>query len=112
MELKELAISDGRIQATRSSLNEFVVTFRDWQEQQWEISFENVIGVESFNVEGEELDGIVEEADSDFIDRSRKLAKEPDALMTCYSFRSPWNEESLMRIVATGCEVRKIAGYM
>ena len=73
------------------------------------ISFENVIGVESFNVEGEELDGIVEEAVSDLIGRSRKLAKEPGAQMTCYSFRSSWKAESLMLIVATGCDVRKVA---
>ncbi|MDP6445475.1 MAG: hypothetical protein QGG36_10525 [Pirellulaceae bacterium] len=109
MELKELTISDGSIEAIRSSLNEFIVTFRDWQEQQWEISFENFIGVENFNVEGEELDGVVEETASDFIVRSRILAKEPDAPMKCYTFRSPWNDEPLLRIVATGCEVRSLA---
>lgn len=108
MELKELAFSDGSIEATRSSLNEFIVVFKDWQEKRWEISFENVIGVESFNVEGEELDGVFEETKSDFIDRSRKLAKEPDAPMKCYAFRSAWNDEPLLRIVATSCEVKEI----
>lgn len=108
MELKDLTIADGRIEAIRSSVNDCVVTFRDWQEERWDILFVNVIGVENFNIEGEELDSIIEEEDSSFIARSRKMAKEPNEPMMCYSFRSPWNDESLLRIVANRCEVTKL----
>ena len=107
MNLKDIAFSDGCVVGTRSSLNEFVVVFKDWQEKLWELSFDNAIGVENLNVEGEELDGVVEEPPDEFVARARRIAKEPDASMTCYAFRSPWHDEPMLRVVAAGCQVHE-----
>ncbi len=106
MNLSELAFSDGQVRGIRSSLSELVVDFTDWQEKKWEIVFENAIGVESFSIEGEELDKVEERIDEVLIERSRRIAQEPDAPLKCFSFYSPWRDDPLLTVVAASCLVR------
>lgn len=108
MELTELAVGDGHVESIRSSIEELVVEFTDWQEQTWQIAFENAIGVEAFGIEGEELDRIDERDDGAFMERSRRLAQEPDAPMKCYEFFSSWRDECLLTIIASSCAVRRV----
>ena len=108
MKLTDLALSDGHVGGTRSSSTEFVVEFTDWQGKNWEIVFENMIGLESFSAEGEELDKISESVDDIFVARSRKATGEFDAPMICYSFHSPWRDDALLTIVASSCFVRRL----
>ena len=66
------------------------------------------IGIESFSIEGEELDKVEERVDEAFVARSRRIANEPDAPMTCYSFYSPWRDDPILTVAASSCMVRAI----
>jgi len=107
MKLDELTLADGHVDGIRSSLSEVIIDFTDWEERRWEIVFENVIGLEAFGIEGEELDRVEEREDKALMERSRKIAQEPDTPMRCYSFYSPWRDDCLLTIVASSCVVRR-----
>ena len=108
MNLNELVISDGHIVKIVSKLSCSIITLVDWKENFWSLTFMNVIAIESFNPEGEELDRIEISSDDSLIHRARAIAREPDLPVSCYSFFSAWSDESVLRIVANDCKIHPV----
>lgn len=105
MELKNLRIDDGQIQKITSTIDCVYVIFQDWQGTLWNLKFDNVIAIENFSIEGEDVGNWSIQSDNEFITLARNISQEPDLPVFCYSFFSAWTEKIRLRIVASNCEV-------
>jgi hypothetical protein len=108
MNLEDLAIADGTIQLVQSSNKNTTVVLTDWQEKRWKLVFHNVLALENFNIEDEDLDRVAVAIDNDFVRRVRSIVKEPDAEVMLYCFFTPWSDEPRLRVLAEGCRVESL----
>jgi hypothetical protein len=102
----KLALSDGQISQLRIFQDKLFLDCLDWKSKVLTLIFNDVIGVEVFNIVGEDLShGTVSSADS-FINRSCAIAKENMEELWCFSIYSIWSEESILRIVARSFDLQ------
>ena len=100
MDLDTLPLSDGYIVSVTSNVENVTARFIDWEQNTWIIKFLNVLAVEFFNPEKEELDRISVSREDTLIDKARRITREPELLVFCYSFFSAWSEEAVLRVIA------------
>lgn len=101
MKLDEIQISDGRILSISSDVKEVVITFQDWKEQVWKFYFYDVLAIQSFSVEGEELSHLTVIDRDDFKDIALEhFSDENPEDFHCYSFFGVWSDKILLRIIA------------
>ncbi|MCP4537141.1 MAG: hypothetical protein GY832_08330 [Chloroflexi bacterium] len=108
MILDELQIADGQIVEIHSTREVLVVAFCDWQEQKWQLLFSNVVGIEAFSPEGEDLAGVEIEEDNELTRKAWEVTAEDDSVLRCYIFTSAWSGNPVLRVVATVCQVKQL----
>ena len=94
-------LDDAEIYQVVASGDKLFVKFRDWQEKEHQLVFEEVAGYQWFSAEGRALShGTVEEQDP-FLTLACEMADEDStAGFKVYSFVSAWNDEKILRVVA------------
>ena len=101
MQLNELQISDGKILRFTSDLQGLNVIFQDWKEQKWSLLFYEVLAIQSFSVEGEELSHLTISKDDAFKTMTLDYYSDEDPKnFNCYSFSGVWNNNVIFKIVA------------
>lgn len=101
MKLTDLQISDGKILKITSDLYGLNIILQDWQEQRWSLFFYEVISIQSFSVENEDLSHItISKKDTFKTTTLQKFSDEDPNDFYCYSFNGVWNEFALLKIIA------------
>ncbi|WDH23153.1 hypothetical protein [Pseudomonas chlororaphis] len=102
--MNSFSVADGTVKKITSTPGILVVNFTDWKEQDWTITFENLIAFQSLGAEGEEISEIIE---------SKKIlieninTEDIDDTTKSYSFISAWSSTPVLVIVAKGYETKK-----
>ncbi|PSJ36804.1 hypothetical protein [Allosphingosinicella deserti] len=81
------------------------MTYRDWRENTFVFKFKDAIGYQSFSPENRDLDrGTVEEGDPLAVVACRAAGEEVSTSFRVYSFVAAWDDQQILRIVATGVD--------
>lgn len=108
MYISDLIVTDGQILELVSTSQSLLITFLDWENKRWILEFRDVIALESFSVEGEDLDSIQISSDDAFSNQAKLIAQDLSLTVFCYSFSSAWTGKVILRVVAGNGEARPL----
>jgi hypothetical protein len=104
MKLDRVPLSDGVIESVITTKNDTRVALVDWKGNKWLLRFIGVLAVVDFNVEGEDIDGVMISSNGEFMDEARRVTNEPSSKLFCFGFFDAWTEKPRLRIVAEDCD--------
>lgn len=105
-DFSKCCLDDAEIKSVELKKTQLRVVYKDWQEQERELLFEEVAGYQWFSPEGKSLShGVVEHEDA-FLNLACEIAEEDSAAgFKVYSFVSAWNETKILRVVAKNVDM-------
>ena len=110
MILSELDISDGQITEFTVQSDTVTILLKDWQEKTYKIIFKDVIGVEAYSPENNDLCHIA--VTSNLKDWPKFLIEEEDEneikKHSKYSFFSVWYDFSILNIFGKDVEIIRL----
>lgn len=110
MKIENLDVADGQIKKITSNVKDLSIVLLDWKQQSWHLKFDNILAVENFNIEEEDLVCLTIESNNNFIAKAIKITEEDDALFFfCYSFFTRHAKKPKLRVVATNCEIEAMS---
>ena len=110
MKIENLDVADGKIKKITSDVKDLSIVLLDWKEKIWHLKFDNILAIENFNIEEEDLVDLTIESDSNFILLAMNMTEEDDNLIFfCYSFFTRHANKPRLRVVATGCEIEAMS---
>lgn len=102
MLLSELPVSDGRIIKIESTSSYLKLFFIDWNENEWIITFYEVLSIQSMSIENEELSHVQQfEKDVFKSITLEHYSDEVNGRFYSYNFYGVWSDKALLKIVAT-----------
>lgn len=104
-EFKKLNLADGQVIKFSSLESQFCVDCLDWQGETITLIFDGSVGLELFDIVGEDLSHAEITLDDPFIERSSRIARDNIEGLMCFSLWSAWSNEPIMRIVARSVTV-------
>ncbi|MFL1406236.1 hypothetical protein ACJO2E_12915 [Marinobacter sp. M1N3S26] len=101
MNLNEINLSDSTIETMRVESDSIIINIEDWQAIQHTLTFNDVVGLQCFSPEGQEISHGLSNNQDSFISIACEAAQEDDAqAFQCYRLISPWTEKSILTVVA------------
>lgn len=107
--MKDLVINDGEIERIASSAGLLEVVFKDWKENSWLLSIDELIAFESIGAEGETLGELVIEEDNEYKNKILNLLPEEASLKTSvFVFKSAWNDFPVLQAIGMSLKAKPI----
>ncbi|ENX35262.1 hypothetical protein F889_00929 [Acinetobacter colistiniresistens] len=101
MKLNDLNLSDAQIIEINSTTQNLKVILKDWREKEWLITFHEVLAIQDFSVECEELSHIsvlvTDVFKSEVLDH---FSDEDSQRYLSFNFYGVWSDKALLKIVA------------
>jgi hypothetical protein len=98
----KLPIADAQIHEMYIRKGEFCLKGEDWQEKNFVLLFTDVVGVEAYGIEDEDLSHVTANITDEFIERACELANEENVGLICFCLYSAWTDSPKLRVVAKG----------
>lgn len=107
--MNNLVINDGEIEKISSSPGMLKIIFRDWEENKWLLSIDELIAFESVGAEGETLGELVVMEDNDYKRKIIKLLPEEANLSTSvFIFRSAWSDLPVLQVIGNSLNIESL----
>ncbi|AMX03141.1 hypothetical protein [Microbulbifer thermotolerans] len=98
--MKDLVINDGEIEKISSAAGYLEIIFKDWREDKWILSIDELIAFESIGAEGETLGSFIIEEQNEYKNKILKLMPEEENLKTnVFVFKSAWNDIPVLQAI-------------
>jgi len=99
------SVSDGTIQKITSHPGKLYIEFKDWKEEVWILTFEDLVAFQSIGAEGEEIAEISMQ-ESELINMIDKNDLEEQS--KSYSFLCAWHQKPVLTIIASNFKQVKL----
>ena len=107
--MKDLVINDGEIERIASSAGLLEVVFKDWKENRWLLSIDELIAFESIGAEGESLGELVIEEQNEYKSKILKLLpEEADLKTSVFVFKSAWSGLPVLQAIGMSIKAQPI----
>lgn len=104
--MTEFPVSDGTLEKITCERDSLCIEFLDWQEELWNITFENVLGVKSLGAVGAEVSEMLLESATSL--SQELILIDVSEVGTSYCFTSARDNSVVLMIVASGYMAKKI----
>ena len=104
----QLLVADGRIVSISIGNGRVDIYICTWQEYEYVIYFEDVIGIEGIDPVEEELSHCAELINDEFLNRCCTMLQENPNSYKCYAFFAAWGDLAILKVVARTYGVTKI----
>jgi hypothetical protein len=98
--LAQFNLADGKITRLNLSDNNLYIYYSNWEEEKYFLLFNDVIGMQIFDIIGIDLSHVTVDLTDDFIRQSCENSDSVKDEFYCFSFWSAWSDFPIARIIA------------